>query len=100
MAAPLTSMTKINSSHLRWTTAALEAFTELKSRFTSAPILRHPDPERPFIVEVDASNTGTGAILSQRHGSPPKLYPCAYFSRKLSPAKQNEEGNGGVASLA
>ncbi len=40
-------------------------------------ILRHPDPERQFTVEVDASNTGVGAVLSQRHGEPAKLYPCA-----------------------
>ncbi|KAL0150894.1 hypothetical protein M9458_053813, partial [Cirrhinus mrigala] len=46
-------------------------------------------PNEPFIVEVDASNTGVGAILSQRHGDPAKMHPCAYFSRKLSPAERN-----------
>lgn len=40
------------------------------------------------MVEVDASNTGIGAILSQRQGNPPKLFPCAYFSHKLSAAEQ------------
>uniref|UniRef100_A0A4W5K794 Gypsy retrotransposon integrase-like protein 1 n=1 Tax=Hucho hucho TaxID=62062 RepID=A0A4W5K794_9TELE len=89
VASPLTSMTKRNAPHLTWSTTAQEAFAELKSRFTSAPILHHPNPELPFTVEVDASNTGIGAILSQRHGSPLKLYPCAYYSRKLSPAEQN-----------
>ncbi|KAG1925560.1 retrotransposable element [Pimephales promelas] len=89
VASPLTSMTRRSSSHLTWSTTAQEAFAELKSRFTSAPILHHPDPELPFIVEVDASNTGIGAILSQRHGSPSKLYPCAYYSRKLNSAEQN-----------
>ncbi|KAG1925598.1 hypothetical protein F2P79_025429 [Pimephales promelas] len=66
-----------------------QAFQELKKRFTTAPILRHPDPERQFIVEVDASNTGVGAILSQRQGNPAKMFPCAFFSRKLSPAERN-----------
>ncbi len=60
-----------------------------RNRFTTAPILHHPDPEREFIVEVDASSTGIGAILSQRHGNPPKLYPCAFHSRKLTPTEQN-----------
>ncbi|KAL0181815.1 hypothetical protein M9458_024221, partial [Cirrhinus mrigala] len=46
----------------------------------SAHILHHPDPDKPFIVEVDASSTGVGAVLSQRHGDPPKMFPCAYFS--------------------
>lgn len=94
VASPLTPITKRSSPHLTWSTAAQEAFTELKSRFTSAPILHHPDPELLFIVEVDASNTSIGAILSQRPGSPPKLYPCAYYSHKLNPAEQDyDDGN-------
>ncbi len=81
IASPLTAMTKRNTSRLVWPPEALLSFKELKARFTSAPILRHPDPERQFTVEVDASNTGVGAVLSQRHGEPAKLYPCAFFSR-------------------
>ncbi|KAK3537154.1 hypothetical protein QTP70_002657 [Hemibagrus guttatus] len=42
-----------------------------------------------FIVEVDASTTRVGAVLSQQQGNPRKLHPCAYFSRKLSPAEVN-----------
>ncbi|KAK3515019.1 hypothetical protein QTP70_003245 [Hemibagrus guttatus] len=61
----------------------------LKRSFTSAPILRHPDPNLPFLVEVDASSCGVGAILSQKHCSPGKLHPCAFYSRKLIPAKRN-----------
>ncbi len=89
IASPLTAMTKRNTSRLVWPPEALQAFKELKARFTSAPILRHPDPERQFTVEVDASNTGVGAVLSQRQGEPAKLYPCAFFSRKLSAAERN-----------
>ncbi|KAL0148450.1 hypothetical protein M9458_056260 [Cirrhinus mrigala] len=89
IAAPLTSMTKRSSPHLTWTTAATQAFTDLKSRFTTAPILHHPDPSLPLVVEVDASSTGIGAILSQRNGSPARMFPCAYYSRKLSSAERN-----------
>jgi hypothetical protein len=40
-------------------------------------------------VEVDASEAGVGAVLSQRSGVPRKLRPCAFFSSKLSPAERN-----------
>ena len=65
------------------------AFNRLKALFTDAPVLAHPDPSLAFIVEVDASEAGVGAVLSQRSGTPPKLRPCAFFSRKLSPAERN-----------
>lgn len=57
--------------------------------FVSAPVLFHPDPCRQFIVEIDASDTGVGAVLSQRSPKDQKLHPCAYFSRRLSPAEVN-----------
>ncbi len=56
--APLTSMSKKGPQHLVWTPRATSAFQELRKRFTTAPILHHPDPELEFIVEVDASSTG------------------------------------------
>ncbi len=89
IAAPLTSMTKRRGNCLFWSPAADQAFCHLKERFSTAPILHHPDPEREFVLEIDASSTGVGAVLSQRQGSPPKLFPCAYFSRKLNQAEQN-----------
>ncbi|KAG1925559.1 hypothetical protein F2P79_025455 [Pimephales promelas] len=71
IATPLTAMTKRHSSRLKWSEEVEQAFKELKSRFTSAPIL-HLDPEPQFIVEVDSSNTGIRAVLSQRQGNPEK----------------------------
>ncbi|KAK1793770.1 hypothetical protein P4O66_001506 [Electrophorus voltai] len=53
-----------------------------------APILRHPAPTVPFIVEADTSNIGVRAALSQRCQGD-KLHPMAYFSKKLSPMEQN-----------
>lgn len=37
-------------------------------------------PETLKFATVDASNTGIGMILSQQHGTPAKLYPCAFSS--------------------
>ncbi len=89
VAEPLTALVRKGTSCLPWNEEATKAFSRLKQAFTSAPILHHPDPELPFVVEVDASSTGLGAVLSQRQGSPPKLYPCAYYSKKLSSAERN-----------
>jgi hypothetical protein len=44
-------------------TKALDRIIDI---LTMAPILTHPDPEKPFELEVDASNYTTGAILFQR----------------------------------
>src|SRR5690606_20119807 len=41
------------------------AFNQLKQAFTTAPILRHFDPEREIIVETDASDYVSAGILSQ-----------------------------------
>lgn len=99
--APLTAMSKRRSSRLHWSHEALKAFWDLKTRFTSAPILHHPDPNLPFIVEVDVSNTGIGAILYQRHGSPARMFPCPFFSRKLSSAERNYDvGNRELLAIS
>lgn len=52
-------------------------------------MLAQPDPSCQFIVEVDALDLGEGAVLSQRAKEDNKLHLCAFFSRKLSPAKRN-----------
>ncbi len=64
LTSPLTNLLHNKPESLSWSPAAEEAFEKLKEAFTRAPILVHPDPERPFIVEVDASTTGVGAILA------------------------------------
>lgn len=87
--SPLTDLLKGGNKSLSWDISATKAFNHLKEAFTTAPLLVHPNPELPFIVEVDASTTGVGAVLSQQQGKPPKLHPCAFFSKKLSPAEKN-----------
>lgn len=66
VAEPLSALTKKSARPFMWTEKANQAFNKLKRLFTSAPILTLPDPELPFVVEVDASDVGVGAVLSQR----------------------------------
>lgn len=47
-----------------------------------------PDPERPFVVEVGASESRVGAVLSQRFGEKENMYPVSFFSLKLTPVER------------
>ncbi len=78
LAAPLTALTSPRTT-FRWSDTAETVFANLKSRFSSAPILVTPDPTCQFVVEVDASEVGVGAVLSQRTSSDDKMHPCAFF---------------------
>lgn len=40
-------------------------------------------------MKVDASDTGVGAVLSQRVGADNNLHPSAFFSRRLTQAEGN-----------
>uniref|UniRef100_A0A8C6M5V1 Gypsy retrotransposon integrase-like protein 1 n=1 Tax=Nothobranchius furzeri TaxID=105023 RepID=A0A8C6M5V1_NOTFU len=87
-AAPLTQLTSINKPFI-WSPSAEESFQALKDKFTQAPILTRPDTSAQFTLEVDASDSGVGAVLSQVSPSDHRLHPCAFFSRRLSPAEKN-----------
>ena len=73
MAAPLTSLLKGDAKRLVCNPQAQSAFEELKKRFTTAPLPKHPDPTRPLVVEVDASNVEVGVVLPQQSGEPQLL---------------------------
>lgn len=79
--SPLTELTSPKQLFL-WFPSAQQAFERLKQLFLSAPVLIQADLIRLFVVEVDASDSGVGAILSQQVDG--KLHPCAFFSRCLS----------------
>jgi len=83
-------LTKGSTKNYKWTLEADRAFTELKERFTSAPILAHFDPEREVIVETDAWDFALGAVLSQRDEGN-HLHPVAFHSRRVMPAEINSE---------
>lgn len=59
--APLTRLISTSAQFI-WTESA---FIKLKALFASVPVLIQPDPSLQFIVEVDASDSGVGTVLSQ-----------------------------------
>uniref|UniRef100_A0AAQ6IR55 Gypsy retrotransposon integrase-like protein 1 n=1 Tax=Anabas testudineus TaxID=64144 RepID=A0AAQ6IR55_ANATE len=88
IASPLHALTS-TKTRFTWTPEAQKAFERLKGKFTTAPILIIPDPAHQFVVEVDASDQGVGAVLSQRSSKDNKIHPCAFFSRRMSQAERN-----------
>lgn len=70
-----------------WGSQAEKAFSQLKTSFTSAPILILLNPARQFIVVVDASDTGVGAILSESRERPKSSSLCLL----LPPAESRRE---------
>ena len=77
--APFTNC--IRDGTFVWTTAATNAFSIIKDKLSSAPILALPDFASVFELHCDASKTGIGAVLSQKHR------PIAYFSEKIAGAR-------------
>ena len=84
-AAALTDLTrKREPSNLTWTPECTAAFQDLKDALCSQPVLSNPDLKRPFVLQVDASDVGLGAVMSQV-GDDREEHPVAYASRKLFP---------------
>jgi len=83
----LTELTK-KDREWSWNPEADAAFTELKQRVTTAPILVHFDPAKEVIIETEISDFAIGAVLSQRDEEK-RLHPVAFHSRKFQPAEVN-----------
>ena len=88
IAAPLTALTSVKVA-FRLSPEAAAAFGVLKRRFVSSPVLPQPDTKLQFVVKVDASDTGVGAVLSLRSAMDGKLHPCAFLPRGLTPPERN-----------
>ena len=68
--------------------ATRKAFHQLKKAVMSAPVLAYSDPNREYLLEMDASKLGLGAVLSQKQ-SDRKYHPVAFGSRALHGAEAN-----------
>lgn len=87
IARPLHDLTR-KTQVWAWDRTHQGAFDTIKERMSTGPVLEHPDPEKQFVLETDASGVAMGAVLSQK-GIDGRLHPVAYMSHSFSPAERN-----------
>lgn len=78
---PLTTLLK--KTAFKWSHSAEAAFSQLKKAMVEAPVLGLPNFEQEFVLEIDASGTGIGAVLCQGG------HPLAYLSKTLAVKHQS-----------
>lgn len=86
LAQPLTNLTK-KDTIFSWSNTEDTSFEALKSKLTSAPVLKLPDFNKPFVVTTDASAIAVAGVLSQEY--PDGLHPICFESHKLNSAEGN-----------
>ena len=84
---PLTCLTH-KGIPWNFTDAAQQSFKTLKQAFTSTLVLTHWVPNRPIIVETDASDYALGTILSIQNDSG-EIHPIAFHSHSFTPTEIN-----------
>jgi RNase H-like domain found in reverse transcriptase len=87
IAKPLTELTK-KDTPFTWTPQCTAAIQKLKRLVLSDPVLQQPHPDRPYTLEVDASQYATGAILQQPDEAG-CLRPVGYDSQTLNDAEHS-----------
>ena len=97
IAAPLYDLTSGDnkdkkSEHVDLSPEALEAFHRLKAACLQAPILAFLDFDKPFLLEMDASAKGLGAVLSQKQADG-WYHPIAYASHVMNKTEQRYHSN-------
>ncbi len=65
VASPLTDLLSPKVP-FKWTESCQMSFEQFKALLINSPILFAPDFSSPFLLAVDASDTGVGAVLLQR----------------------------------
>ena len=66
VARPLTNLTR-KDTPFRWTTLCQEAFEMLKGFLLEEPVLKYPNPDRPYVLYTDASKYVWAGVLMQAY---------------------------------
>ena len=87
VAAPLTALLKKDKKYV-WDEKCEKAFMKIKSLLLTAPVLVTPNYQKPFKLQVDASDYVARAVLLQE--SVQKIdHPISYFSQKFDQHQRN-----------
>lgn len=78
IARPLSDLLKKGTLFV-WTANHTTTFKTLQHALMTAPVLALPDFNKPFQLQIDASNQGVGAVLLQNRN------PLAFVSKALGP---------------
>ena len=70
-----------------WTDEHSSAIQSIKKLITHSPVLKYFDPKLDTKLSVDASKSGLGGVLLQKHDS--DWFPVAYASRAMTPCERN-----------
>ena len=97
IAAPLYDLTSSDnkdkkSEHVDLSPKVLQAFDHLKATCLQAPILAFLYFNRPFLLEMDASGKGLGAVLSQKQADG-WYHPITYASHVMNKTEQRYHSN-------
>ncbi|CAM2704951.1 unnamed protein product [Rotaria socialis] len=90
---PLISLTRnIDSKPFLWTSSCQQAFDHLRHLLIQAPIISYPQFDKPFILQLDASDFDLSAILAQKlidDDSVKREYVIGFASRTLSSSERH-----------
>ena len=86
IAKPLQELTK-KHQRLYWNKNCQRSPEDLKNRLIGAPILSHPNYDRPFVLDTDTNNNSIAAVLSNLDSKTEN--PLAFASRVLTRTEVN-----------
>ena len=85
-------MTDLASPKQPWNWDAEQdvAFAKLCKLLCNPPVLKLPDFEKPFVIDMDVCKDATGAVFLQKYDD--GLHLIAYHSSKYAPTECNYDG--------
>ena len=86
LASPLTDI--IGKKKFLWSQSCQNAFDDIKTKLTTAPVLTHANFSKKFYIQCDASKSGVGSVIFQRDDEGYD-HPIAFYSKKLNRCQRN-----------